>query len=150
MLSRTLGLGGVVCVLRCEKFQLDAVKELGTARNFIFPCEEESVTEENSGSCPIFSKPALEMELEREQVDDVCALFLNTFILSGGFWGLCRLQGAMRACPKWALCGTMQMSPNKDIPFLLTPFLMLQDLQPQWLLRAAERSSQSTLFKLAF
>lgn len=76
MLSRTLGLGGVY-VLRCEEFQLDAVKELGTAQNFIFPCEEESVTEENSGSW-IFSKAALEMEMKREQVDDVCALFLNT------------------------------------------------------------------------
>lgn len=64
-------------VLRCEEFQLDTVKELGTARSFILPCEEESVTEENSGSCPIFRKAALEMELERKQIDDICALFLN-------------------------------------------------------------------------
>lgn len=59
----------------------------------------------------------------------------------------------MGSCPKWAMCGTMQMSwtpPNKATHSLLTPFLMLQGLQPQWLLKAAGRSSQSILFKLAF
>ena len=59
-------------------FQMDTVEELGTARSFIFPCVEESMTEENSGSCPIFRKAALETELERKQINDICALFLNT------------------------------------------------------------------------
>lgn len=59
VLWRTLGHGGV---LRCEEFHLNPVKELETAWSFIFPCEEESATQENSGSSRIFRKAALEME----------------------------------------------------------------------------------------
>lgn len=65
-------------VLRCEEFHLDPVKELETAWSFIFPCEGESVTQENSGSFPIFRKAAPEMERQRKQVDDICALLLNS------------------------------------------------------------------------
>lgn len=64
VLSRTLGPRSGA--LRCEKLQLDPVKELGIAWGFIFPREEESVTEEHAGSCPICKKSALEMEPYRK------------------------------------------------------------------------------------
>lgn len=41
-------------------------------------------------------------------------------------------------------------SPNKAMASLLTSFLMLQDLQPQWFLRVAGRSGHSSLFKFPF
>lgn len=64
VLSRTRGHWGVA--LRCEKLQLDPVKELGIAWGFIFPREEESVTEEHAGSCLICRKSVLEMEPYRK------------------------------------------------------------------------------------
>lgn len=60
VLSRTLGHRDGA--LRCEEFQLDPVKELGIAWGFIFPHEEESVTEEHAGSYPIHREATLEME----------------------------------------------------------------------------------------
>lgn len=79
VLSRTLGHWGVA--LRCEKLQLEPVKELGIAWGFIFPREEESVTEEHAGSCLICRKSVLEMEPYRKpglRHNELCFLILKS------------------------------------------------------------------------
>lgn len=79
VLSRTLGHQGGA--LRCERLQLDPVKELVIAWGFIFLREEESMPEEHAGSCQICRKSALEMEPYREpglRHNELCFLIFKS------------------------------------------------------------------------